>query len=345
MMRSWAYQSLLSAGVLAAALGAGCAMRQTEANEVGVRVNKLMGVDERVYAPGGAYTFFPFINDWYTFSTKTQALEMKGAHNPKDGSAPGDDVEFKTRDGNDVGVDVTVLWRIEPQKAVHILKTVAVNDDELKNKVVRPLARTLVRDALNTLSSEEVYTDKKFAAAQIAVKELNQAFSNYGVVCENVTLGDHHFHEKYQEAIVAKKVNDQKVNMFHSAKEAAANHWAAELEKTRGLVEQQIASEQGAAQKIKLASDAYFYAKQKEAEGITVAKTNEAKAATKLNQAMASAGGRTNVKLQIARALAGKKIVMVPGGSSASIQKLDVNELIRAQLAQEAQTSKPKHNE
>lgn len=321
---------------MALCLGSGCAVRQTEANEVGVRVSKITGVDERVYAPGGAYTFFPFINDWYTFSTKTQALEMTGPHAPKDGREPGDDVEFKTRDGNDVGVDVTVLWRIDPQKSVHILKAVAVSDAELKNKVVRPLARTLVRDALNTLSSEEVYTDKKFAAAQIAVKELNAALDAYGVVCENVTLGDHRFHENYQKAIVAKKVNDQKVNTFHSEKEAAANHWAAELEKTHGAVETNIASEQGAAKKMKLAADAYFFAKSKEAEGILAAKTNEAKAASKLNQAMSAAGGRTNVKLQIAKSLAGKKIIMVPSsGSGASIQRLDVNEFIRAQLGQE----------
>ena len=67
----------------------------------------------------------------------------------------------------------------------------------------------VVRDALNVLTSEEIYTEKKFKAGQAAVDELNEAFKPYGLVCENITLGDHRFHPKYQEAIVNKKVFDQ----------------------------------------------------------------------------------------------------------------------------------------
>jgi hypothetical protein len=65
-------------------------------------------------------------------------------------------------------------------------------------------------------------------------------------------------------------------------------------------------------------------------------KTNAAKGVVELNRAMASSGGRTNVKLRIAKALAGKKIVMVPGGgSSIGMQKIDINDLIRTALSQE----------
>src|SRR5688572_17992430 len=88
----------------------GCASYTTSPTEVGVRVNKLSGVDKNVYAPAGTYIFMPFVNDWYTFSRQTQRLEMK-AQGTSD-SAP-EDVELKTRDGNDVGVDVTVLYRID----------------------------------------------------------------------------------------------------------------------------------------------------------------------------------------------------------------------------------------
>ena len=325
---------LLLAGLLVA--GNGCATRSTEANEVGVRVNKLTGVEQRTYAPGGTYFFFPFINDWYTFSTKTQTLEMTARKGQGDRDEV-DDVEFKTRDGNDVGVDVTVLYRVDPQQAVKILERVAVSDEEVKEKVVRPLARTLVRDALNMLTSEEIYTDKKFKAGKAAADALNAAFAPYGLACENVTLGDHRFHPKYQDAIVNKKVYDQQVNTNRSATEAAQGQWAANLEKVKGDVEQQIAQERGAAQQVALAADAYSYSKQKEAEGILAQKTNEAKGIIELNRAMASSGGRTNVKLRIAKALAGKRIIIVPGGGSAiGMQKIDINELIRTSVAQQA---------
>lgn len=325
--------------LLALVTTAACTQRSTGSTEVGVRVNKLTGVENTTYAPGGTYFFLPFINDWYTFSTQTQAMAMMAGAGDSDRDDV-DDVEFKTRDGNDVGVDVTVLYRIDPQQAVHILKAVAVNDEDLREKLVRPLARALVRDALNGLTSEEIYTEKKFQAGQEAVQNLNAALKPYGVSCENITLGNHRFHERYQEAIINKKVFDQQVNTNRSAKEAAVGEWAAALEKTRGDVEQQIAQEQGAAQRTKLAADAYAYSKQKEAEAILAQKNAEAKGVIELNRAMASSGGKTNVKLALARALQGKRIVVVPaGGNAVGLQKMDVNDLVKTALATEATKS------
>jgi regulator of protease activity HflC (stomatin/prohibitin superfamily) len=322
--------------LLLTVLTSACAQRTTGSTEVGVRVNKLTGIENTIYAPGGTYFFAPFINDWYTFSTQTQAMAMIASPNHGDRSEI-DDVEFKTRDGNDVGVDVTVLYRIDPQNAVHILKAVAVNDEDLREKVVRPLARAIVRDALNGLTSEEIYTEKKFQAGQEAVQNLNAALKPYGAACENITLGDHRFHERYQEAIINKKVFDQQVNTNRSAKENAIGEWAAALEKTRGDVEQQIAQEQGAAQRTKLAADAYAYSKQKEAEAILAQKNAEAKGVIELNRAMASTGGKTNVKLALARALQGTRIVVVPAGANGvGIQKMDVNDLVKTALATEA---------
>jgi regulator of protease activity HflC (stomatin/prohibitin superfamily) len=320
---------------------AACASHSTSATEVGVRVNKLSGVDKNVYPPAGTYFFLPFINDWYTFSRETKRLEMKGARNPKTG-APGEDVEFKTRDGNDVGVDVTVLYRIDEQKAVHLLEMVATSDEDLREKIVRPLARTLVRDALNTVSSEEIYTNKKFDAGKTAQEHLNAELAPYGVVCESVTLGDHRFNDKYQDAIVKKKKYDQMVNTNASATKSMKGQWEAALEKVRGDVKQQIAAEEGVAAKVRLAADAYYFAKQKEAESILAEKTAQSKGIVELNRAMASAGGRTNVKLQIAKSLAGKRIVVLPSGGGGQLQKLDVNELLKTVMAQEAVKSSGK---
>ncbi len=318
------------------ALVSGCASHTTEANEVGVRVNKLTGIEDRVYAPGGTYFFMPLVNDWYTFSTKTQTLNMT-AHARGEEAEGADEVQFKTRDGNDVGMDVTVLYRVDPMQAIRILRQVAKSDAELKEKVVRPLARTLVRDALNLLSSEEIYTNKRIGVREEATVALNKAFVPYGLLCENVTFGDHRFHPKYQEAIVNKKVYDQQVNTNRSAKEAASGQWLATLETVKGDVEQRIAQERGAAERTKLAADAYFFTKQKDAEGILAQKTNEAKGVVEHMRALASSGGRTHVKLRVAQALAGKKILIVPGGGGAlGMQKLDLNELMRAAVSQEA---------
>src|SRR5436190_23890418 len=101
---------LLSLAALTA-LSTGCITRSTDSTEVGVRTRKLIGagVEEKVYEPGATFFFLPFGSDWHTFDIKLQNLEM--TWNPRRGDRQGDDsVAFKTVDGNDIHVNVTVAW-------------------------------------------------------------------------------------------------------------------------------------------------------------------------------------------------------------------------------------------
>ncbi len=85
------------------------------------------GVQEETYAPGATYFFFPpFSTDWNTFETKLQNLRMQTRSEEEKGRT--DDIEFKTVDGNDIAVDVTVAWRIDPAKAPHLVQKVARSD-------------------------------------------------------------------------------------------------------------------------------------------------------------------------------------------------------------------------
>ena len=327
-------KTFLFGGLLIAITG--CSVHATEPGQVGVKVNLLTGLDPDIYAPGGTYFFPPLITDFYTFSTQTQTLTMLA--DPTAGDREGkDDLEFKTRDGNDVGVDVTILYRIEPALAPYILTSVARDDASLKEHIVRPMARSMVRDVLNELSSEDIYSGKKFEAADRARLALDEALSQYGVRCDNVILGDHRFHERYQSAINDRKVYDQKVNTTRSAAENVVREYEAKLESSRGQVEQTIAAENGLARQSMLSSDAYYVARQKEAEAILAEKTAKAEGVRKMNEALAGAGGRVMVKRKIAENLKGKRIVVLPGGAGdMGVQKLDVNALIQMYAATSA---------
>ncbi len=321
----------------------GCAVHTTESTEVGVRVNMLTGVlEEKVYPPGGTYFFAPFITDWYTFSTEARRLTMLA--DPKSGDRQGkDDLEFKTRDGNDVGVDVTVIYRTVPEKAPFILRWVAKDDQGLKERIIRPMARSMIRDVLNGLSSEDIYAGRKFQAADNARKVLDGALQYFGVRCDNVILGDHRFHQRYQQAINDRKVYDQQVNTNRSAAENSRGEWEAKLESTRGDVERMVAAEKGKAQQSTLEADAWFVSRQKEAEAILSERRARAEGVRKMNEALSGAGGRVMVKRKIAEKLKGKRIVVLPGGGSSDVgvQKLDVNELLRAYGIVEASGSTP----
>src|SRR4030042_299277 len=168
---------LLSALLLACMVFAGCVPRTTGGTEVGVRTIKLgvfakKGVEDKVYAPGSTYLFLPFVNDWHTFDTKLQNLEM--TMNPATGDRKArDDLLFKTMDGNDIGLDVIIAYRIDPAKAPYILQYVARNDQTLREKIVRTVARSKPRDIFGELKTEEFYVaGKREAKADIAKEAL-----------------------------------------------------------------------------------------------------------------------------------------------------------------------------
>ena len=143
----------------------GCVMKSTGSTEVGVRTIKWSlfnksGVENKVYPPGSAYFFMPIINDWHTFDTKLQNIEMTLSE--VQGDLPRrDDIRFKTIDGNDISLDLIISYRINPEKAPHILQYVSRNDLELRHRIVRTISRSIPRDIFGELQTESFYKAEK----------------------------------------------------------------------------------------------------------------------------------------------------------------------------------------
>ena len=84
-----------------------------------------------------------------------------------------DDIPFKTKDGNDIRIDVIFTYRVDPQKAPYIRQFVAKDMLELKEKVgtdivvpgeVREEGHLVARDALVELGYTMVDAEKALAA-------------------------------------------------------------------------------------------------------------------------------------------------------------------------------------
>ncbi len=312
-------------------LTAACTFHSTDSTEVGVLTRKIgifgkSGVQQETYPPGATYTFPAIITDWNVYNVALQNLEMTASRTSGD-RATKDDIEFKTHDGNDISVDVTVAWRIDTIKAPYILEHVGGSTPEVKENLVRPACRSIVRDVLNTMTSEEFYvSDKRFQKAEEARDRISKVLGPEGVIVERVILGEHHFHPEYEKVIHDKKLAEQTAERMVSEGHAAQQEALRNLETAKGQVSQKIATAGGALDQVKLHADADFFRSQREAEAILSEKKAHAKGVEKTNQAMSGAGGRTLVKLRVAEALAGKEIVFLPGGGK--LQTLNLNELL-----------------
>ena len=322
------------ASILLLIFAQGCMPHSTAETEVGIRTKKLAlfgekGVEDKIYAPGSTYFFVPFINDWHTLDTKLQNLEMT-FHQKRGDRRTRDDLLLKTIDGNDIGLDVIIAYRIDPEKAFRIIQYVAKNDTQLKDKIVRTIARSKPRDIFGELKTEEFYVAKSREVQAVRAKEkLQEMFTPMGIIIERVLTKDYRFNPAYQKAIEDKKVADQLVEKNRSSQHATTEEYLRKLEEAKGEVNKMVAIIDGEFLKAQIEVDAYYEKQKLLAEAIKAEGIAEAKGIREMNKAMASAGGEALVKLRIADALQGKKIILLPvseGGMN--LKTTNINELI-----------------
>lgn len=326
---------LIIIAAMASFLSAGCWPHTTGPTEVGVRTVKLgifnkRGVEPRYYAPGSTYFFMPIINQWDTFDINLQTVEM--TFDPKRGDLRArDDLLFKTIDGNDISLDVIIQYRLDPKKAPFVLQNVAENDILLRQNIVRAVARSRPRDIFGELLTEEFYvSEKRQDKAEKAREALNDILEPFGVNVERVSTKDYRFPPAYQKAIEDRKVAEQKAEKNKAQARAALEEYLRKVQDAQGEVNRIVAETDGEFEKAKLQADAYYlqqtsFAKAIEAEGIADAKGIKA-----MNEALGGSGGEVLVKLKIAEALQGKKILLIPvseGGMN--LKTTDVNDLIK----------------
>lgn len=312
----------------------GCVPHTTGETQVGVRTVKLAlfgekGVQDRVYSPGATYFFPPVINDWNVFDTKLQNLEMTFSPDRGDRRSH-DDLVFKTIDGNDISLDVIIAYRIDPRKAPYIVQYVARDDAALREKVVRTVARSKPRDIFGELKTEAFYVaDARENQSNKAKDALQAILGPMGIVVEKVLTKDYRFNPEYTKAIEKKKVADQQVEKFKSAQHAATEEYKRKLEEARGEVNRMVADADGQYLKAKIEADVYLEQQKLLAKAIKTEGIAEAKGIQEMNNALAEAGGEVIVKLKIAEAIQGKRIILLPvsqGGMN--LKTTDINRLI-----------------
>jgi regulator of protease activity HflC (stomatin/prohibitin superfamily) len=317
-------------------LNTGCTFwYKTSSTEIGVKVNKLNSlfgkptVNEKIAESSRMHMWIPFVNDFFVFDTSIQSIEM--TFDTKSGDIRvRDDILFKTIDGNDISLDVAIQYRIIASKAPYILKHVARNNKELKFKVVRTFCRSIPRDIFGELKTEEFYEQAmRQGKAEIVKTKLNEILEPYGVLIENVLPRDYRFNPAYQQAIEDKKVADQLVEKNRSATKAAKEEYTKKLEEVKGDVNKLVAAVDGEFSMAKLKADAYYDQQKEIASAIEFEGKAEGRAIRQKNQALKAAGGEVLVKLAIAKALQGKKIIIVPTSGGMNLKTMDINELLK----------------
>ncbi len=329
------------AAAVAAMLGGGCLPYSTDSDEIGVRYCRWWCVGERseLIPPGQTVFRMPFNTDFYTLNISVQNFYM--TMDTKTGDRPErDDIVFKTREGNNMGQDVVLNWKIDHAQADKVISQVGAEMDNIREKYVRPLARSIVRDFLNQLNSSEFYeSQRRFSVVRRAEEELRKRFARYGIIVDRVDLQDYRFEDaEYQKAINNAKNAGQDLERYQRQVESERQHWAGELAKEVGESNKKIAEADGVKRRNTLEADAAFVESENKAQAILAEKRAEAAAIRKMREAMASRGGTTAVAMQYVESFRPDEIVVLPCDESGgvSVNRLDLNEILGGEVSRES---------
>jgi regulator of protease activity HflC (stomatin/prohibitin superfamily) len=315
-------------------LSAGCLPYTTDSEQVAVITHKGIiggkGVSNEVQPKGTTRFLVPFLTDWHAFDVSLQNLEMTQALGRGDRRGV-DDLTFKTIDGNDVSLDIIINYEIIADRAPYILQNVATNNEELKDNIVRSLARSIPRDLFGELNTEAFYDATERGEKAEEVKEkLNKMMEPYGVRVMAVSPKDYRFSDEYQQAIEDKKIADQQVEKNQAEAKAKEEEYLRKVEEEKGEVAKIKAQADGDFERAKIEADAYYDQQKLIAQAIEAEGKAEAEGILKMNEALSGAGGENMVKIAIADAMKGKRIMLIPiGGGGLDVRSTDINALLQ----------------
>lgn len=186
------------AGVLVLILGAlSSAVIQIDAGQVGVQ--SLFGNVQKRTLPSGLSIVNPLVKV-REFDIKTQNYTMSGIVD--EGSKGGDDaIRALSADGLEVTIDLTVLYRILPSEAPAIYRELGV---EYRDVIVRPIARTRIRDLAANYEAVSLYSSKREEFQGKIFNAIAIDFKKRGLVLEQLLIRNITLPESVKKAIESK---------------------------------------------------------------------------------------------------------------------------------------------
>ncbi len=161
-------------------------MVQIDAGNVGVKV--LFGSVKNDILGSGLHFVNPLL-DIKTVDVKTQNYTMSGVHD--EGEKAGDDaIKVLASDGLEVTIDLTVLYRVVATDAPRLLRETGL---DFKDKIVRPITRTKIRDNAVYYQAVDLFSTKRDEFQQRIYKSIEDDFKKRGLMLEqllvrNITL-------------------------------------------------------------------------------------------------------------------------------------------------------------
>jgi prohibitin 1 len=241
---------VLVIAVILSTLGAG--LVYVESNERGVvRTIRAGGVRPDELEPG-LHWIVPVIEQVVTYSISNQTYTMSAVSG--EGQVQGDDsIRARTKDGQEVIIDASVIYQIDPSKVVRLHIDW---QNRYEDGIVRPESRGVIRDAISQYGVEEVVSTKRLEIVNIVTEELGRSLAENNLRLLDFVLRDIHFSEGYAAAVEQKQIAEQQAQQARLTVEQKKQEAEQARQVAQGQADAAVIAAQGAAEAQIIQADA-----------------------------------------------------------------------------------------
>lgn len=194
---------MLVAALALSAVGAGLVF--IEPDEMGVVITAGQGGIRPEPLNAGIHWIIPFVErvERYTILRQTYTMSAVGT----EGQVAGDDsIQVRTKDGQQVYIDASVIYSIDPNKAIDLYRTWRKGYED---GLVRPQSRGVIRDVSSQYGVEEIVTGKRAEMEQQITDQLTAIFSANNLILQDFVLRNIRFSDEYATAVEQKQIAEQ----------------------------------------------------------------------------------------------------------------------------------------
>ncbi len=195
---------LLVAALLLTGVGMGMVFLQ--ADQYGVVISAFQPNGYRTQPIGpGLHWIIPFFENVQTYSIAKQTYTMSST--PTEGQISGDDsIEARTKDGQQVYIDASLIYSIDP---THLVDLHITWQNRYQDNVVRPVARAAIRDAGSQFGVEEIVSTKRAELEQMITDSIKQGLTSNNLIMDDFLLRNIRFSDEYAKAVEQKQIAEQ----------------------------------------------------------------------------------------------------------------------------------------
>lgn len=163
--------------------------------------NSFIGVEKRTLGEG-IHILVPGIETPTVYSVRTETYTMSARSD--EGQLQGDDaIECLTSDGQKIGLDVSVIYNLIPDKLWELHKQIG---PYYVDKIIRPSVRSIARNTIANYTVTELYSGDRDKLQNEISEKIKTELNKYYINSSETMIRNVIFSEEFSKAIEQKQV-------------------------------------------------------------------------------------------------------------------------------------------